>query len=53
MKQKLKIFLNGIGYRYEFRDLEGAKGLRLTNIRRFPSEGRLARIARKLDKLFR
>ena len=45
--------LNKIGYTSEIRRIEAKNGLRLTHIRKFPSEGRMARFSRKLERLFK
>ena len=50
MKQKLRIFLDGIGYSCEIRRIERPCGLRFTHIRRFPAEGRMARWCRKAER---
>ena len=49
MKQKLRIFLDGIGYSCEIRRIERPSGLRFTHIRRFPAEGKLAQLCRRVD----
>ena len=53
MFKSVKRFLHNAGYGIEVRQVESVSNLRLTNIRRFESEGKLARICRKLERLFR
>ena len=51
MRKRIKGLLNAVGYGCEIRKLDRPGGLRMTHIRRFPSEGRFAKFARKLERI--